>query len=94
MVRFLARGGILAWGIVPTGDPLVVAEESATSLFGKWQDQLAVLASFGFSEKQLMAQTFIAPSCGTGSLTPELAEKVLAMTGELSRMARGRLSHP
>ena len=94
LVRFLARGGILAWGIVPTGDPLVVAEESATSLFGKWQDQLAVLASFGFSEKQLMTQTFIAPSCGTGSLTPELAEKVLTMTGELSRMARGRLSHP
>lgn len=94
LVRFLARGGILAWGIVPTGDPLVVAEESTTSLFGKWQDQLAVLSSFGFSEQQLMAQTFIAPSCGTGSLTPGLAEKVLTMTGELSLLARGRLSRP
>lgn len=94
LVRFLARGGILAWGIVPTGDPLVVARESATSLFAKWQDQLAVIASFGFSEQQLMAQTLIAPSCGTGSLTPELAEKVLILVGELSRMARARLTRP
>lgn len=89
LVRFLARGGILAWGIVPTGDPLAVARESAASLFARWQAQLAVVASFGFSKQQLLAQTFIAPSCGTGSLTPELAEKVLSMTGELSRLARG-----
>lgn len=93
LVRFLARGGILAWGIVPTGDPLAVAEESAGSLFDRWQAQLALLATFGFSERQLMSQTLIAPSCGTGSLPPELAEKVLAMTGELSRMARARLAH-
>jgi hypothetical protein len=90
LIRFLARGGILAWGIVPTGDPLVVAKESAGSLFNKWQAQLAVLASFGFSEEQLMAQTLIAPSCGTGSLTPELAGKVLTMTSELSQLARGK----
>ncbi|KJS03221.1 MAG: hypothetical protein VR65_03110 [Desulfobulbaceae bacterium BRH_c16a] len=88
LIDFLTRGGILAWGIVPTGDPLVVAKESAASLFDKWQAQLAVLASFGFSEEQLMAQTLIAPSCGTGSLTPELAGKVLTMTGELSQLAR------
>ena len=80
LISFLSRGGILAWGIVPTGDPLVVAEETVASLFTKWQEQLAILATFGFSEKQLMTQTLIAPSCGTGSLTPELAEKVLTMT--------------
>ena len=91
LCRFLVRGGILAWGIVPTGDPLAVAEESALSLFEKWLAQLERLAAFGFSEQQLMAQTLIAPSCGTGSLSPELARKVLAMTSELSCMAKARL---
>ena len=90
---FLNRGGLLAWGIVPTGDPLAVAEESSSSLLRKWLAQLKTLASFGFSEQQLMAQTFIAPSCGTGSLSQELAEKVLTMTSELSRMAWAHHSH-
>ena len=84
---FLARGGILAWGIVPTGDPAAVAAESAHSLFQKWLVQLARLASFGVSERQLMSQTLIAPSCGTGSLSPELAVKVLTMTKEVAQMA-------
>lgn len=90
LVSYLSRGGILAWGIVPTGDPLVVAEESADSLFVKWQKQLETLASFGLSKKQLMKQTLIAPSCGTGSLTPALAEKVLSMTAEVSYRLRSR----
>lgn len=92
--RFLSRGGMLAWGIVPTGDPQAVLNESAASLFAKWLDQLAALAAFGFSEGRLMSRTFIAPSCGTGSLTQELAEKVLAMTCEVSRLARTGLARP
>lgn len=92
LVNFLSRGGILAWGIVPTGDPLVVAKESVDSLFVKWQEQLQLLTGFGFSDKQLMQQTLIAPSCGTGSLPPELALKVLAMTSELSLLARKHLA--
>jgi hypothetical protein len=88
LIDFLTRGGILAWGIIPTGDPQVVAGESVETLFGKWQKQLEFLTTFGFSREQLMQQTFIAPSCGTGSLTPELAEKVLSMTAELSELVR------
>ncbi len=91
LVDFLSRGGMLAWGIVPTGDPLVIAGESVESLFTKWQQQLKILTAFGFSEKLLMEQTFIAPSCGTGSLPLPLAQKVLLMTAELSQMARKQL---
>lgn len=91
LLGFLRRGGILAWGIVPTGDPLAVANESVASLFTRWQEQLALLATFGFSEKQLMRQTLIAPSCGTGSLTRDLAQKVLMMTAELAQLAGKKL---
>lgn len=92
LTAFLQRGGILAWGIVPTGDPLVVARETVDSLFNKWLEQLELLATFGFSKKQLMQQTLIAPSCGTGSLTPELAEKVLSMTKEVSALTKQQLA--
>ncbi|MGB3211028.1 MAG: hypothetical protein WBB19_10020 [Desulforhopalus sp.] len=88
LIEFLNRGGILAWGIVPTGDPMVIARESLDSLFAKWTEQLEFLTTFGFSEQQLMKQTLIAPSCGTGSLPPELAKKVLSITSQLSHLAR------
>jgi len=93
LCAFLARGGVLAWGIVPTGDPKAVAEESAPALFQRWLAQLRDLAGFGFSEQQLAAQTLIAPSCGTGSLSRELAEKVLGMTAATSRLARNHFFH-
>ncbi len=88
LTSFLNRGGILAWGIVPTGNPQILEEINSEQLFDKWQQQLQVLAGFGFSETQLVRQTLIAPSCGTGSLTPELAIKVLKLTREVSEMAK------
>lgn len=88
LTKYLQRGGILAWGIIPTGDPAAVDKESSESLFAKWQDQLSILSSFGLSSEQLMRQTLIAPSCGTGSLSPALATKVLKMTSEVSTLAK------
>lgn len=88
LVSFLERGGILAWGIVPTGNPESVAEEQVDSLYAKWQEQLEVLCKLGFSRQQLVSQTLIAPACGTGSLSLELAVKVLSMTRELADLIR------
>jgi hypothetical protein len=88
LINFLSRGGILSWGIIPTGDPAVLEKETTESLFDKWQKQLTTLSSFGFTREQLMKQTLISPSCGTGSLSPKLAEKVLSMTSGVSRLAR------
>lgn len=92
LCEYLQKGKILAWGIVPTGDPQAVEKESTESLFAKWQEQLTTLCSFGFSERTIMEQTLIAPSCGTGSLSPDLATKVLTMTKELSLLARAQLN--
>jgi len=91
LIDFLSRGGILAWGIIPTGDPLVIERVYSDELFTKWQGQLELLSTLGFSKKQLMEQTFIAPSCGTGSLTPELALKVLRLTREVAEKAQNLL---
>ncbi len=88
LISFLKRGGILAWGIVPTADPQAVVVEQIESLHAKWKEQLEILCSFGFTEQQIVSQTLIAPACGTGSLPLDLARKVLKMTRELSDLIR------
>lgn len=85
---FLKRGGLLAWGIIPTGDPEIIAREQVDTLYPKWRGQLQVLCSLGLSQEQLLEQTLIAPACGTGSLSPALAGKVLSMTRELADLIR------
>lgn len=84
LTAFIKRGGILAWGIIPTGDPIIVAEENSSNLFTKWLSQLETLAALGLSKQLIMEQTLIAPACGTGSLTLELAVKVLQMNRDVA----------
>jgi len=88
LINYLSRGGILAWGIVPTSDPLIIAQTDSDMLFEKWQHQLKQISTLGFPEKQIMEQTFIAPSCGTGSLPPEIALKVIRLTVEVAQKAQ------
>jgi hypothetical protein len=86
---FLQRGGILATGIVPT-DAERIDAESVASLVTRWDQQTAQLEQLGFSREQIIAQTLITPSCGTGSISPDHARKVLEMTRDVSAVIRGR----
>jgi hypothetical protein len=89
---FLDRGGIIAWGIVPTLEPEDIARETADSLFEKLEGQLSQMEGLGFDRGQVLNQTLITPSCGTGSLSLELAEKVLQMTRQVSERIRATLA--
>ncbi len=88
LINFIKRGGILVWGIIPTGDLLAVENESLDSLFSRWEQQREEMVKLGIPQKNLLEQTLIAPSCGTGSLTVTQATKVLYLTGELSKKIR------
>jgi hypothetical protein len=90
LLAFLSRGGILAWGIVPTSDPLTIAAATEQDLLVRWQEQARRICALGFAADRLQAQTLIAPACGTGSLPPELGEHVLRLTSDLARLIRGR----
>ena len=87
---FLDRGGIIAWGLVPTGKSELVEAESSVSLVARWESQAAQLVNERWSLSTLLTRTLITPSCGTGSLPLNLAEKVLRMTGEVSATLRER----
>ena len=84
--EFYARGGRLAWGLVPTGDEL--AKETADSLWERFQGQVQQLASSGAAAKDILANALLTPACGLGYLSPEAADRALALLQDLS--ARGR----
>lgn len=85
---FLARGGIIAWGIVPTSEKEHILRENADSLASLWEKQAAQLSSENWDMTALLNQTLITPSCGTGSLSPDLARRVLTLTRDVSAILR------
>ncbi|MDT8334970.1 MAG: hypothetical protein RQ753_04670 [Desulfurivibrionaceae bacterium] len=85
---YLERGGIIAWGIVPTSEEDKIAGETTASLVARWEEQAAQLATERWTLAAILERSLITPSCGTGSLAPELAEKVLRLTSEISAVLR------
>jgi methionine synthase II (cobalamin-independent) len=88
--KFLERGGLIAWGIIPTAEPEYVEQENSESLVNRWEKQALLLSGDRWDMKALLQQTLITPSCGTGSLSPELAQKVLQLTKEVSTALRAK----
>lgn len=84
---FLDRGSLLAWGIVPTGEAEEISRATADGLATLWEKQADAL---GRERGWLLARTLITPSCGTGSLSRDLAARVLELTRDTSRILRER----
>lgn len=74
---FLARGGILSWGIVPTSAR--AWEETVESLQERLEENIKGLVKRGVDESRLRAQSMLTPSCGTGTLEVALAERIYAL---------------
>ncbi len=85
---FLERGGIIAWGIVPASDQ--VWAETTDSLVERFHQVLGLLTAKGISREDLLEAALITPSCGCGSLEIPTAERVLQLTGQVSRALRER----
>jgi hypothetical protein len=86
----MASGGILAWGIVPTFNAEDLKKETADSLTVLWDERAKGIEALGIDHSIITGQSLITPSCGTGSLHLDQAEKVLRLTNEVSRRIRNR----
>jgi methionine synthase II (cobalamin-independent) len=80
--RFYARGGSLAWGIVPTSS--FTGNETANMLVGRLEAGIKRLANEGIDRETMLHQSLVTPSCGLGSLMPDKAEAVLKLLREVS----------
>jgi methionine synthase II (cobalamin-independent) len=85
---FLERGGILAWGIVPTSEAIL--KEDAESLVKRFREGIETLRKKGI-DPILLQRAIITPSCGTASLAVSLAERVCELTAEVSKRLRDSL---
>lgn len=84
---FVNRGGVLAWGMVPTSE--VAFGETMASLARRWEENVDFLVQKGMDRERLRLQSLITPSCGTGTLTPGLAEHIYRLNRQLSDTLRG-----
>jgi len=88
LVSFIERGGLVAWGIVPTLDVDNLEQETTESLVSRWRQQVEQLVDNDLSLDTIFHQAIITPSCGCGTLTEALAERVISLTRQISEQIR------
>jgi methionine synthase II (cobalamin-independent) len=87
----LERGGMLAWGVVPTSK--IIREQTVDSLEAQLEKVMDNLASKGISKTLITEQAIITPSCGTGSLERQDAERVFSLLGQLSKRMKEKYGY-
>jgi methionine synthase II (cobalamin-independent) len=86
---FLARGGTIAWGIIPNEEE-ALGQESLSSLRDRLEEAMAPFTRNGVRFRQIMAQGLITPSCTLANLSVEAANQTLELTAKLSSELRNR----
>ncbi|HEY3323911.1 MAG TPA: hypothetical protein VGP72_25895 [Planctomycetota bacterium] len=85
--QLVERKNALAWGLIPTS--AAIREETVAKRveqFERLSDNLSKKA--GIPKDVIAEQAFITPSCGTGSMQIQDAERVFKMLGETSQALR------
>lgn len=85
LAEYLARGGKLAWGLVPTSEE--AWQETPASILRCFDDQCAELSKRGIDIAVLRQNIIWTPSCGTGALPVNLAEHIYGLVeGIIARL--------
>lgn len=87
--KFLDRGGVLVWGIVPTGYE-IFAKESLGFLIMKLEGIWQHLGKKGVDMEQIIAQSMLSPAtcCLVNPDKGQTVEKAFSMVNHLSQMLR------
>lgn len=92
--RFLDRGGLIAWGIVPNDETIrAVTPDGIAERLRADVDLIARKAhgrGIPISAGELFERSLVTPRCGLGSTTVEVAEEVLAGTSRVAEILRTR----
>ncbi len=90
--RFLKKGGMLGWGIVPVREDIIVHEE-AVSLADRLVKGFELMVKAGVDADLLAASSWILTSCETSLLSPEQAVRAFRLAEQVSQRMR-RSFHP
>ena len=86
--KFLERGGMIAWGIVPSGVADQIRSETSSSLMGRLEKGIQSVVANGIDKELLLESSWISPNCVISAPTIELGERVYALTSEVSQQMR------
>ncbi|MZP29552.1 hypothetical protein GTO91_07515 [Heliobacterium undosum] len=81
--RFLDRGGLLAWGVVPT-EPEALEAATVEGLLQKLAEQMAAMEGKGVPGDAIRRQLILTPACGYGLRAVAEAEKAYELLGQFS----------
>lgn len=87
--RFLARGGRIAFGVVPTARE-AIGSETPDSLASRMEGILDRFASRGIPRDAVIPSAVLTPACGLGTLPEDAAVRALRLTEDLSALLRRR----
>jgi hypothetical protein len=83
LAPYLARGGWLAWGLIPTNEE--IQHETPDTMWPRFQAQVARLAEdLQWGVKDILAQSLLTPACGMGYLSRDDGRRVLTFLKEMS----------
>jgi methionine synthase II (cobalamin-independent) len=83
VAAYLAGGGNLVWGIVPT-DADRLATVTAQTLRERLLGLAAKVEALGFKREQVLRQSLITPACGLGTRDPATAQRAQELVRDLS----------
>jgi hypothetical protein len=81
---FLERGGIIAWGLVPTKEH--TGKETPEGLAAHLRDLFKTLIRAGVDQNRLEEQALLTPACGFGSLSMEDLKFLLDLLHSTQRL--------
>ena len=87
IAAFLARGGNIAWGIVPT-DAEAAAAATVASLRERLLGQVEKVEALGFDRAEVLRRSLITPACGLGTRDADTARRAFALAGDLAANLR------
>jgi len=87
IARYMERGGVVAWGIVPA-DHAAFAAEKPDVFFSRFEE-IRARATETIDPDLFDRQSLITPTCGIRNANEEEAIEIMAATASLSRRLRG-----
>jgi len=81
--KFLARGGSIAWGLIPNLEETFV-NETVESLISRGVECVNSLVNKGIDQDLLITRSLVTPQCGLSGVDEEVSSRILRMLVSVS----------
>ena len=92
LAAFMERGGWIGWGVLPTDEGVMATQTGKLAeQVLRGAEKVAGFCPPDISAEHVLKRSFISQSCGTGTLSMELAERCFTGAAEVSDALRSRI---